>query len=403
MRTEVSKPQQLHLQPHPDPLQRRGRRMPHGLSPSPLERVGVRLFGGVRGLLAVGLLCSCEATGWQDTRRPLEDEGALRVSVQVRLNWEASGLGGDPEVASVWFFPEGGEPKVLSTNETLDSISLPPGDYRILAFNGLLENNASTREQRSSVSFANIGFRGTDRYETFEAFCLRPQQVSAAYSRPADEPAMSPPEALAAGRYDDGAGGDMFRITMEMVDRKERPELTFTPVPAVATLELTAHVGNLISAATIDGANTASVSGLGESVFLATGRTGEAAVTHYFTLNHRQYDDPENPKDGTLRGGCFTFGLPQENSNLLGLWFTLRDSKEGTPKTYFHRDLTEPWAEQHGKEVMQLDLRVEVGKLRLGENDTINLPDTQPPEEVGSNFDADVDEWGDDENVALDI
>jgi hypothetical protein len=356
-------------------------------------------------IISLLLLCSCEATGWQDTRRPIEDEGELRVIVRVRLDWNQASLEPGRVIASVWFFPESGEhPRVLTTDELLDSIALPPDNYRILAFNGLLEY-ASTRDEQTSSSFRNIGFRGTGRYETFEAFCRNPLTLSAAYSRPAETSTpMAAPETLTADHYHNSETGDVLHLTMEMVDRDVRPTLEFTPVRLTAQVQLVAHVENLVSAATFDGANVAAISGLAESVLLASGKKGTTPVTHYFTINHRQYDEGSEV-NGTLRGDCFTFGLPgastraDGNENLLNLYFTLRD---GTPHPAIERDITGHFMqEEQGDGKIQLTLRVEVGEGRLGPDDYIHLPDTQDPGSDGSDFDADVDKWGNNVTVPI--
>jgi hypothetical protein len=385
-----------------------------------LNQAGVRLLGlqSLRGLflfLPCILLIACEAAGWQDSRRTITDEGALRITVRVRMDWNRAGL--EPETpdgritASVWFFPDDDSerlPYVMTTDEIVDSISLPPGRYHILAFNGLLEYSPA-RTVQNSASFQHIGFRGTERYETFEAFCRTPLILSSRYSRaPGDVSApMAAPEMLAADHYRDAATGDVLSLTTEMVDKDIRPTLNFVPVPIVAMLRVVVHVQNLISAATIEGANIASVNGLAESVFLASGRKGTALVAHYFNINHRQfYENSET--DGTLRGESLTFGLLEEEdganvANMLGLYFTLRD---GYPLPVMERDITGRLEEEEqidGK--IQLTFYVEVGTGVSGSpNDPdppVELPTTPDTGGAGSEFDVEIDSWGD--NIIFDL
>jgi hypothetical protein len=352
----------------------------------------------IAGLTALLMLSSCEVIGWQDHRRPIDDESDLRVIVRVGLDWSLSGLTEDPVIGSVWFFPESGEaPHVLNTEELLDGIPLPPGDYRVLAFNGLLNYTASRNEQ-TSASFRNIAFRNTGSYDTFEAFCSTPLGLTTAFARPATDPSepMAQPEILAADHYRNSETGDVLRLTMAMVDADIRPTLTFTPVPLIAQVQLKVHVENLVSASAIDGDNAATIGGMAGSVFLASGRTGATLVTHRFTINHRQYNEGSTV-NGTLQGGCSTFGLPEpsaraaDRENLLNLYFTLRD---GTTLPPVERNITGYFTqEEQGEGVVQLTLRVEVGGESLGEDDLITLPDTQPPTGSNSGFEADVDDW----------
>jgi hypothetical protein len=96
-------------------------------------------------------------------------------------------------------------------------------------------------------------------------------------------------------------------------------------------------VENLVSAASFEGANVASVDGLSEGMLLASGRRTATPVAHYFTINHRQFYESSDT-DGTIRGECLTFGLLQAGDtgsngnnggtgNRLNIYFTLRDGQ----------------------------------------------------------------------------
>jgi hypothetical protein len=359
------------------------------------------------------LLCSCEVTGWQDTRRPIEDEEAFRVTVRVRLDWRQSALAPVTTdgriIASVWFFPEeaGQPPYVLTTDEVLDSIPLPPGDYRILAFNGLLDYNA-TRDEQTGGSFRNIGFRGMDRYETFEAYCTTPLTLpDDLRSRAEDDPSapMAAPEALAADHYRNEATGDVLRLTTDMVDKGIKQTLDFAPERLIEMLQIVVHVKNLVSADKAPGANVASIGGLAGSVRLASGERGMTPpVAHYFTVNDRKYDEGSQT-DGTLRGECLTFSRaedltgaqPAGNRNMLSLRLKLRE--DGNQFVMFERDVTGRFT-RDGEYTDELRLMLDIGTGDPGD-DFIELPDTQEPGGSGSGFDADVDEWGDKVTIEL--
>jgi hypothetical protein len=372
-------------------------------------------FSNFFNFLYFCLLCSCEVTGWQDTRRPIEDEGAFRVSVRVRLDWNRSALAPvtpDERIpASVWFFPqeEGQSPYVLTTDEVLDSISLPPGDYHILAFNGLLSYNA-TRDEQNGGSFRNIGFRGTDRYDTFEAYCTTPLILPASLRSRAEDDLSAPmaaPEALAVDHYRNEATGDVLRLTMDMVDKGIKQTLDFAPERLIEMLQVVVHVKNLVSATDVEGVNVASIGGLAGSVRLASGERGVSPpVAHYFTVNHRQYDEGSQT-DGTLRGECLTFSRAEDLvrdpgtgvRNRLRLYLTLRD---GSPFDVIEHDVTGRFTPD-GEYTGELRLTLDAGMGLLGANDYIELPDTQEPGGSGSGLDANVNGWGEHVDVPIEL
>jgi hypothetical protein len=342
---------------------------------------------------------SCEVTGWCDTRRPIYDEVGVRVMVRVNIDWSQAGL--EPEtpdgriMASVWFFPiEGGDPFVLATDDTRDSIPLPPGNYHILAFNGVLEPSGTHNEFVSS-SFNYIGFRATERYETFEAYCRKPLVLSAERFLRAGEddtpPSVASPEVLATDHYRNTDTGDVFGITIEMVDNDRRPELYFSPRRCTSLLHVRARVMNLISLSAMDGANVISVSGLAESMRLASGEPGTTSVTHFFPIGDRAYNEGSQT-DGTVNGYCYTFGLTSAAQSVqrVSLYFTMRDG--GTPLP-FDWDVTNRFLRT--QEPFEEKLYVEVGD--------IHLPDTQPSEGAGSLFDAQVENWGANVDILIEI
>jgi hypothetical protein len=369
-------------------------------------------------LLACILFASCEVTGIDNTRRLIIDE-QKKVMVRVMLDWSRAELETEtPDgrvMGSVWFFPEdGGEPSTLNTDETLDSIPLLPGAYRILAFNGLLSPDTRSNELVSS-SFRYIGFRGTKSYDTFEAYCRNPLELMPRFapSLSKDAPTSSP-EALAVDHYrsgtrdgnmDEATSDGVFRVTAEMANQGIRPTLEFIPRRITSSIHLTVHVENLANAASQGGANVASISGLAGSILLSTGDpkpNPPTPTTHYFTINHRKYYE-DSATNGTVEGFCYTFGMAPEDAagndgnptyQVLDIYFTLRDGAQYEKIT---RDITGRFSKN--EQTLQAILEITVGAKRLGEDDIIRLPETQDPGGDGSAFDPDVLEWG--ENVVF--
>jgi hypothetical protein len=354
-------------------------------------------------LMLLGLT-SCEVMGWQDTRCPIIDEplSARGVTVRVQLDWSRADIPAETpdgrRMGNVWFFPaEGGTPFILEMDETLDSIALPVGNYHILIFNGLLRADAS-RGELTSNSFRYIGFRNTERYETFEAYCRNPITLSGKYAaRSADDAPVSSPEVLAATRYTADDGTDMFRVTPVMLDGDVRPTLQFAPRRVTSLLHLTVHVENLVSISSVEGASSASVSGLAGGILLATGEPVPPAVTHFFTINHRKFYEG-SVTEGTVEGYCYFFGLAagEAATQELEIFFRLRDGTDYDP---IHRDITGRFSVD--EQTLQVVLNIEAGAKHLGEDDIIRLPDTPDPGGEGAGMDADIGDWG--ENVITDV
>lgn len=323
------------------------------------------------------ILVSCEVTGLQDTRRPIENL-YNRVCLIVNLDWSQSMLDDqDFEVATVWFFPEdGGIPRVMRTNERTDSIYLDPGVYHILAFNGT--ENAS--------SHPNLSFTGTNAYNRFEVdvntlsrsesslFGLRVvEQQDAAY----------PPDLLSAARD-----------TIELVRLQNTTyEVTLQPRPVTAVLTVIAHIQNMNY--TASGGHLLSVSGMAKGAYLASLNMSSSPVTHIVLLNNRAFGEGGQANNGTMSARLFMFGFPVEywdGENILQLSFTLIDGSIFKVE----RNVTGRFKRDNSVAGFPLALILEIG----GDEDDCdcNLPIIIPEVDGNSDggFQADVDNWGPD-------
>lgn len=328
-----------------------------------------KIFQGIFFIALLFGLSSC------DTRRELLEES--KVWVRVSLDWEQAGI--SPEGASVWFFPQtqGGKPKVLLTNNTLDSISLPIGSYSVLVFNETINGHDY------------IAFRGTDSYNSFEAFA-KPVTINGKYTRDGGEEIVaSTPGILAAAHL------DQFDITPEMSLPGQVSILEFSPKRLISTVSLTVHIKGMNNAAS--GGHAASLSGMASSVFLATETTSADPTVHYFTLNNRAFY-PNSGDDGTMSATFYAFGLTNmlltraaETRNLLSLYFLLLDGSDHILTDIDVTDKIEIVEATTG-----LILYIELGQKG---SPFITLPDVL---DFGSSgFDVDVDQWG--EQVTIDV
>jgi hypothetical protein len=291
--------------------------------------------------------------------------------VRVCLDWSESQLDDyETGVASVWFFPEaGGEAKILKTNLTLDSIFLPRGVYRVLAFNGTAQ----------SGSHPYLEFRGTNRYDTFEVYAKRLSPQARFASSVSDGESVSyTPDILSVARdtvyiepFRQMGGGQVVRLTPRPVTGVMRV------VVRILDMKYTAASGNALA-----------ISGMAEGVFLATGRTGAAATTHYSALSYRTFEVEnglETP-NGTMSAAFTTFGLPAGDSeNVLLLSFVLRDGSLYPVE----RNVTGKFTRQDGdtESGLPFELFLNVGF----DGFPVVIPEA-PPGDAG--LGAGVDDWG---------
>lgn len=255
------------------------------------------------------LLLSCE-------RRPLEDGDNGTVIVPVSIDWSVSHIPvGEIHRASIWLFPKaGGEPLEfrLEGNVTYKEIAVPVGSYSVLIFN----------ETTDSTDWNSIGFRGTDKFETFAAYA-RPEPQKGFYVRD-KELLVKNPDMLAVW------SSDIFVVTDAMV-KSGRPGLTdIQPLPCVDVAIITVYVVNLKSVFQATGL----LQGMSDGVLLASGKRLSTIGVYPFLLSNREYSS--NNKDGTIKTVFNTFGeVPQSGAQYgVQLDFILTDGT-GLPAMFF--------------------------------------------------------------------
>lgn len=320
------------------------------------------------------ILSSC------DTRWKIYDK--FEVWVHVKIDW--SNLNQRPNGTTIAFYPQTRtdiEPIFLITNSINDSIRLPQDTYSVLVFNETLTGHD------------NIYFRGTTRYETFEAY-IKPTTVSNKYYIPEGEYAVASPSILAIDRLEN------FRITQAAILSKARITLNFKPQRVLSTTILKVHIRGMNNVA--KSGSSASISGLANGINLSTGRLSSTPVTQVFTLNNKLFESGSITQ-GTMSGSFVCFGIidneietkskTQNVQNLASLYFRLRNE---TDLDRIDRNVT-------GRievitEGNQIIYKVEIG-LDVPSDPIIVLPDVPDTEKPGAGFDADVGDWGDEEVV----
>ncbi|MDR1369007.1 MAG: DUF5119 domain-containing protein [Dysgonamonadaceae bacterium] len=350
------------------------------------------------------LLTVCLGLWSCDDRRDLIDLGEnweKTLAVKVKIDWSKAGI--NPENASIWFFNAsdgtpalGGQPEL--TNDMDLTVDLPIGQYSILVFNGTVNDQD------------NIRFRGTDRYQTFEAYAYSETPAGNAAARlrtdkDADLPFITPPNVLAVDRL------ELLEITGRMIDRKEETVITFTPRRLVAQMDITIHFRGLIYSA--PGGHSGVVTGMANSVFLASGKTGNERASHAFSLNNRTFY-PDNPTDGSMSRSFLCFGLPGmiyyppqfgETNNRLLLDILLRNGEHAG----YSFDVTGGIVcSGYNDAVTGLNLRITMGvggfPLPLEMQDPVTLPEVPEVDfSGGGGFDPNVNNWGENTDVPIPV
>lgn len=357
-------------------------------------------------LLLLLLTASCE-------RRELTEELYQTAKIKVSIDWSEAALDpdndpdGDLYRASVWLFCKEGpifngkSYKEYRLNSCLGGeIEVPIGHYSVLVFNNSVDEFSSY-----------VGFRGTDRYETFEYYAKADTRSSQA--RNATLPALLEPDVLAAWHLDN------LEITPEVVTytrtrageqgSSSRASEQANSLQDVQPTRLTTQCNLQAYARQIKSVSTAQgfLQGMAGSVFLVSGQVSAAPTTVYFTLNHHTYD-PGSTTDGTLNGTFNTIGPLADPAATYGLqlWFTLTAAYNGSttwptpPEAPYQFDITEQvlYAESHTPDLaVSLELDIKVGYGLTPDEPEITFPTVNQ----GSGFSAEVEEWGEEEQHEL--
>lgn len=308
-----------------------------------------------------------------DTRWKIYDK--FEVWVHVKIDW--SNLSQRPNGTTIAFFPQTRtdlKPIFLITNSINDSIRLPEDTYSILVFNETLTGHD------------NLAFKGTTRYETFEAY-IKPITTKVDYYIPEGEYLVASPSVLAIDRLEN------FRVTQAAILSKAKITLNFKPQKVLSSTILKVHIKGMNNVA--KKGSMASISGLANGMNLSTGKLSTTPVTQVFTLNSKLFESGSTT-NGTMSGSFICFGMVEQGTgiqNTVSLYFRLRNE---TDLDRIERNVT-------GRiEIIEEELhtiyKVEIG-LEAPQDAIIVLPNVPDTEKPGAGFDADVNDWGDEEVV----
>ncbi len=283
-----------------------------------------------------------------------------------------------------------GEPIThLTNNINHAAMNLPAGVYTFLVYN------------QSEWEFASLNFRGMNRFQTAEVYLNTGE--SNWYRKPAATEAERigmEPEWFAT----DNVEG--IELTHEITDDteyiftqaspNEPPQgavvVPLEPANVIYTLTVRVHLHNVYNLRSA----RASMSGLAEGYRFATNSPSAKKVTQLIE-NWQVHIDKDDATKGYIEGKVRTFGLPHGHSaasyeNEFTISLLLVDNKTvvKVPFEVGDKIVKSTW----DSEDLTLNLELEYGEP---------LPDVQPEGGEPGGFEAEVDDWGPEEDYEVEI
>ncbi len=358
-------------------------------------------------ILYIGVLfttTSCE-------RRDLTYVYHPYCDVTLNVNWTVFGQV-PTGMTAIFYNQNGSEPVVHTTNEVhTTKISLREGKYNIILFN------------QSPGEFGSLSFRGLENYQSAEVFL---QEVSSKwYTKDENEKIAAEPEPFAAVKYENfEVTEEMVEASMALLQKSNKTKGSKSPLTkATITLTPRSIVSNtniIIKAHGIHNVRSvrATIHGMAESHFPAFSKNGSQTVTHLLEA----WSTTRNANDytkGELTTSFTTLGLPNSdiysndidpllNNLKLKLSVLLVDNK--TIKT-FEFTVGNNIRIERDTNTGTLIITIIIGEPAEGDPDgstdpsdnPIELPDVEPEGGSSSGFDATVDDWGDEENIEIEL
>lgn len=385
--------------------------------------------------IAVLLLALAGVVGCH--RQKLEEIVYTKALLPVLIDWQTGALldvEDDPDEnlysASVWLFPraeskyQGAPLEFRLGNAVYDYLDVPIGVYDVLVFNKTVGEYSS-----------NVGFRGTDSFDTFEYFTkpyitkadnnvvvdglelrLEPDLL-AAWRSADDKPLVVTYDMImkmddiilcrdkVATKYlsDSKAGSQTVASKnispedFDELDEDMRQLINLVPERLTHIVPTREYVENLHSAKVAMGL----LKGMSSSVKLASAEYSTTQTCYQFYFESKTFTDEEK-KDGHMDAEYRVIGPLAENEKV---GYQLKSSFILYSDTDANMVFPEPPAQpfefevndqiQSGREQMGLD---KVIPVEISEDENVTIPDVALS---GNGFDVDVNDWDDEINVPL--
>ena len=311
---------------------------------------------------------------------------------RVRINTDWSKFKEEtPTGMTVMVYAQDGDQEIVATQHTNTTthalMYLPDGLYSTIVYN------------QSHTEFGSLSFRGLSNYNTAEVYAN--PATTRWYTRTDGTRVVTEPEWLGTDKLEDMlVTPEMVNDTwMELENSNSRNITrngfligTLVPENIIYTIYVKVHIKgihNLRSA-------RASMDGLAEGYFLGRGLTSSEKVVQLME-EWAITQDKVDPTQGYIESKITCFGLPHGHAslpedNLFELQTLLVDNKT-ILKFPFH--VGDRFKKDISEEV-QLTLYLD---LVLDET----LPDVEPADGSSGGFSAEVDDWGPEENIDINM
>lgn len=282
------------------------------------------------------------------------------VQIAITADWSKAGLGEQENRygATAIFYPtDGGTPvTVLMGDRNYQTVHMKKGRYNVILFN------------RSFEDFGGIAFRGIDAHHRLEAYAKNTQTKET----DGGKVAIDSPDGLAA----DCVEG------FEVIEKNCL--LNFAPAKMTKEITATIHIKGMNNISNA----TCTLSGVSESVFLASGKVSERTMTQQFELGNPVYL-PGSKTEGRMSATFSVFGFDENITHDLHFKALLVDGK-----TEFEEDLNDIKVnvKEVGEGIVHITIEVVCGET---------VPTVRP--EGSSGMDADVNDWTKEDNTDINI
>ncbi len=299
-----------------------------------------------------------------------------------------------PTGMTIMVYPQNGEKpiKYLTNDIYRVKLDLEAGIYDAFVFNQSVEE------------YAYVGFRGMDTFETAEAYATTTE--SRWYNGKMEEEKVLNGERV-VDEPEWMATDTMMNIvvTKAMVDSTEKALQKnnvqkrrasnffmgrFVPQNIMSTIVVTVHLDGIYNLRS----EKAWLSGLAEGYFLGQHKISGNRVTQIIERWNVQQDKAD-PTKGTITATMISFGLPERHAlqpkdNILNLSLLLVDNKTMMKYTFEVGDQMR--YDEQAERTMYINLTIKEP-----------LPDVKPEGAEEGGFDVTVDDWGEDENVDIEV
>lgn len=325
-----------------------------------------------------------------------------KANVRVNMDWQTR-FGERPTGMTIMLAKDGDAITFTDITNDVDyyDLELEPGEYKMLVFN------------RTAGEFGSMGFTKLNSFTEAYAYAQKLQQTTSFWD--VNVSYMREPEHI-------GCAVDTFTVLPEMTDGNfrfvdwrekaadERHTLELNELVEPMTTELFIRVkiiGYKYMASVVG-----NISGMANG-FLLTQAWRRSETSYHYLDNWSKYASPEETTEdisvGYITTTVSTFGLPHgremlsqrlPDHSVLSLCFTLIDGTQHIFRYPVGDKIEYRVAELNGyfsKVDVTLDLDLEIITPFYSDNEVPNLPYAQPSG-TGA-FDAEVQNWGDDEII----